>query len=169
MKIILMGNAGAGKTTLAKGLVQVRAVPRLSLDQIAFAGSSDRLPVADSVAEARRFIQDKDGWIIEGCYADIIGPLLGECDALVFLNPGVQTCMEHCRRRPWEADKFDTSSEQQANLDNLLQWVGEYESRADEYGLQQHRQLYDSFTGRKIEFTSVVPDAVQRVLALAVS
>ena len=71
---------------------------------------------------------------------------------------------EHCRRRPWEPEKFATESEQAQYLENLLLWVSEYETREDEYGLKQHRRLFDSFSGRKFEFTSVVPNAAQQII-----
>jgi hypothetical protein len=61
--------------------------------------------------------------------------------------------MAHCLARPWEPEKFATRQEQDENLDNLLQWVRSYENRTDEYGLPRHRALYESFQGRKREFT----------------
>lgn len=152
MKIILLGNAGAGKSTLARRLIGEKPVPRLSLDRVAFSGGAVRRPVADSLAEVRGFIETNPSWIIEGCYADLIEPILPECDELIFLNPGVETCMAHCRARPWEPEKFGSRNEQEANLDNLIRWVAAYETRDDEYGLKRHRALFDTFRGKKREY-----------------
>ncbi|MGJ3252301.1 MAG: shikimate kinase [Elainellaceae cyanobacterium] len=165
MKIVLMGNAGAGKTTLSRALMGDVHVPRLSLDEVAFSKGAERRPLTESIRDVLEFIGANENWIVEGCYADIIEPALEHCETLVFLNPGVATCIEHCRRRPWEPEKFASESEQEQNLDNLIKWVSEYETRRDEYGLEQHRRLFDSFSGRKFEFTSVVPDAAQQVVA----
>jgi adenylate kinase family enzyme len=153
MKVILLGNAGAGKSTLATQLMREQPAARLSLDEVAFAGGTDRRPVADSIADVRRFIADNDSWIIEGCYADIVAGVLGYCDELIFLNPGVDTCVAHCRARPWEPEKFGSSQEQNENLENLIEWVRQYETRTDEYGLARHRALYASFQGKKRELT----------------
>ena len=152
MKIILMGNAGAGKSTLARKLMGGNRVPRLSLDQVAFAGGAERRPLADSLADVRRFREAYASWIIEGCYADILQLILPECDELIFLNPGVEACRVHCRARPWEPEKFGSREEQDANLENLIGWVAAYETREDEYGLKRHRALFDAFAGKKREY-----------------
>ena len=88
MKTILLGNAGAGKSTLAGKWMAGTPAARLSLDEVAFAGSAERRPLADSIADARRFVRAHGSWIVEGCYADIVEALLPECEELVFLNPG---------------------------------------------------------------------------------
>lgn len=125
---------------------------RLSLDTVAFQGGTERRPLRDSIEDVRRWIADNESWIIEGCYADIIEPVLGQCDELIFLNPGIDACIAHCLSRPWEPEKFGSSHEQNESLENLLEWVRSYASRTDEYGLARHRELYESFRGNKREF-----------------
>ncbi len=151
MKVIILGNAGAGKSTLARKLIASQPAARLSLDEVAFQGGAERRPLQDSVEAVRRWISEQDSWIIEGCYADILEPVLACADELIFLNPGVDACLAHCRARPWEPEKFSSPQAQDVNLENLLQWVGTYAIRADEYGLARHRALYDSFEGKKRE------------------
>jgi len=153
MKVILLGNAGAGKSTLAQKLIAQQPAARLSLDEVAFLNGPERRPVQDSIAAVKRFIAANESWIIEGCYADIIEPVLAECEELIFLNPGVEACIAHCRARPWEPEKFGSREQQDANLENLIEWVRTYETRDDEYGLRRHRALYESFDGKKREFS----------------
>ncbi|NUM33331.1 MAG: AAA family ATPase [Candidatus Brocadiae bacterium] len=152
MKVIILGNAGAGKSTLSRKLIAKHPAARLSLDEVAFHGGMERRPLQDSIEDVERWIADNENWIIEGCYADIIEPVLKHCDELIFLNPSVHTCIAHCLSRPWEQEKFGSRQEQDENLENLLQWVRAYESRTDEYGLLRHRELYESFKGKKREF-----------------
>ena len=40
-------------------------------------------------------------------------------------------------------------------LQTLVAWVREYETRDDEYGLKQHRFIYDQFGGIKREYKNV--------------
>jgi adenylate kinase family enzyme len=154
MKVILLGNAGAGKSTLARRLLQRQPAARLSLDEVAFGAGSERRPLDESIAEVQAFIEKNENWIIEGCYADILEPVLGACEELYFLNPGVETCVAHCMARPWEPEKFTSAEEQNENLQNLIDWVIAYESRDDEYGLKRHRALFQSFAGKKREFNN---------------
>ncbi|MCG8382159.1 MAG: shikimate kinase [Gammaproteobacteria bacterium] len=152
MKTVLLGNAGAGKSTLSRKLTEAKAAVTLSLDELAFAGGTERRPLEDSVTEAMSFIRANESWIIEGCYSDIIAPLLPFDERLIFLNPGVEACVHHCKARPWEPEKFESSESQGSNLENLIAWVREYESREDEYGLKRHRELFESFQKSKVEY-----------------
>lgn len=151
MKLILLGNAGSGKSTLARRLIAREPAGYLSLDSVAFDAGARRQSLQKSVDAARHFIDGHASWVIEGCYADIIEPLLPHCEELLFLNPDVETCVTHCRARPWEPEKFGTREEQDAHLEHLISWVRAYDTRTDEYGLAQHQALYDAFPGRKRE------------------
>ncbi|MCW9058542.1 MAG: shikimate kinase [Gammaproteobacteria bacterium] len=152
MKIILLGNAGAGKSTFSRKLMAQEQAARLSLDEVAFQGGTERRVLQDSIRDVQRFIAEHDSWIIEGCYADIIRPVLDQCEELIFLNPGVEACVAHCRARPWEPEKYGSPQAQDENLENLIEWVRAYETRGDEYGLRAHLALYESFQGKKREF-----------------
>jgi adenylate kinase family enzyme len=154
MKLILLGNAGAGKSTMARRLIGTADIPRLSLDEIAWDQGPTRKPLAESLKLLYEFFGGKDRWVIEGCYGDIIEAVLPHCTELRFLNPGIETCVAHCNRRPWEPSKFSSVEQQNAMLAQLIQWVKEYETRNDEYGLKRHRQIFDNFSGTKHEYTS---------------
>jgi CRP-like cAMP-binding protein len=110
MKVIILGHAGAGKTTLARTLMASQPAALLSLDEVAFKSGTERRPLQDSSAEVMRWLAGQQSWIIEGCHAGIIEPLLGHCDELIFLNPGVEACIAHCLSRPWEPEKFASPS-----------------------------------------------------------
>jgi hypothetical protein len=69
----------------------------------------------------------------------------------VFLNPGLETCLEHNRRRPWEPHKYASKEAQDDMLENLQAWVAGYYQRQDQWSYHAHRQIFDSFVGRKSE------------------
>ena len=153
MRIVLLGNAGSGKSTMARRLAAESPAARLSLDDIAWKDGPERRPLEESLAELRRFLDAHDAWIVEGCYGDLVEAALPRCTELRFLNPGTEACVAHCRARPFEPDKFATPEAQQAMLETLVAWVNEYETRDDEYGLKRHRAIFDGFRGPKREYT----------------
>jgi len=140
---------------MARRIIGDSPIPRLSLDQIAWDEGPKRKPIEISLSMLSDFIQSNKKWIIEGCYGDLIEAALPHCTELRFLNPGVEVCVAHCHRRPWEPEKFSTPKDQAAMLAQLVQWVRNYEIRDDEYGLKRHRQVFDRFKGPKHEYTSV--------------
>ena len=151
-RILIIGNSGSGKSTMARALQDEYGLRHLDLDTIAWAEGRERLPLVESVALLRSFIQAHETWVIEGSYASLARAALPHCTELRFLNPGVDACVANCRSRPWEPEKFAIPHEQDQQLAFLLEWVRKYESREDEYGLAQHRSLYDKFDGLKREY-----------------
>jgi adenylate kinase family enzyme len=155
MRVVLLGNAGAGKSTMARRIIGDSGIARLSLDQIAWDEGPKRKPLEVSLRLLNDFLQSNEQWIIEGCYSDLVEAALPYCTELRFLNPGVEVCVAHCHRRPWEPEKFSSPQDQAAMLTALIEWVKAYETRDDVCGLKRHRQVFDGFPGRKREYTSV--------------
>ena len=151
--MILMGNAGAGKSTMARLMADNGRIPLLSLDEIAWNDGIQRIPFDESVQLLHEFIATNDEWIIEGCYGDLIEAAIPACTELRFLNPAVETCVANCQSRPFEPEKWASPKEQQAHLAQLIEWVRTYESRNDEFGLARHRRIFDSHQGVKREYT----------------
>ena len=150
-----MGNAGAGKSTMARRIIGGRDVPTLSLDEIAWNPGVQRRPLQESLRLLNEFVKANRDWVIEGCYGDLIEAALPHCTELRFLNSGIEACVAHCQSRPWEPEKFVSVAAQNAMLKQLVEWVKEYGNRDDEYGLKRHRKIFDEFTGVKREFPSV--------------
>jgi adenylate kinase family enzyme len=156
VKVILMGNAGAGKSTMARRVIGSRPIPILSLDEIAWNPGVQRKPLPESLDLLNKFLNANGEWVIEGCYGDLIEAALPHCTELRFLNPGAEACVAHCHQRPWEPEKFSSREEQDAMLKQLVAWVKAYDTRDDEFGLKRHREIFDQFDGPKREFTSVI-------------
>lgn len=156
IKIIIFGNSGSGKSTLARALSNLHQAEHLDLDLIAWKADQPgvRADFADSRNELLQFIERSESWVIEGCYSDLLKEAAVHCTELIFLNPGVEACVENCKARPWEAHKYPTPEAQDKNLRMLIEWVKEYETRDDEFSLREHRKLFDSHAGRKVEYRS---------------
>lgn len=157
MRLLLFGNSGSGKTTLARRLAAAHGLPVLSLDGIVW--EPDRVavprPAAAVQADLQAFLARHPGWILEGCYGNLVDAARARATQLVFLNPGRDACLAHCRARPWEPDKYASAAEQDARLPFLLAWVEGYYTRDDDLSLAAHRRLFDAHTGAKVELTDV--------------
>jgi adenylate kinase family enzyme len=151
-RVVIFGNSGSGKTTMAGALAAELGVPHLDLDSIAWERPLVRRSIPATVALLHAFIEANPAWVIEGCYGEVVAAAAVHCDELRFLNPGIEACIANCLRRPWEPTKFPTKAEQDAMLGALLDWVREYETRDDEYGLARHRAVFESFSGTKREY-----------------
>ncbi len=162
MRFAIVGNSGSGKSTLARALCAREGLPLLELDAIVW--EPEQIAVMREQREIERdlhdFVRLHDRWVVEGCYADLIQLLLEESPEssselspeLIFLNPGEQVCIEHCRHRPWEPHKYATREAQDSMLANLIAWVQAYYVRDDACSLSAHRVLFDGYAGMKREF-----------------
>src|SRR5262249_42889333 len=151
---LVYGNSGSGKTTMATRLARDLALPCLDLDSIAWEQKLVRRALPDSLALLRAFVERHPGWVIEGCYADLVDAAQPSSTELRCLNPGVEACVANCRRRPWEPSKYASAAEQDDLLEQLIAWVKQYETRDDEYGLARHRAIFDRHRGEKHEYGS---------------
>jgi adenylate kinase family enzyme len=129
MRIIILGNAGAGKSTMARRLIGTKNIPCLSLDEIACEQTAERKSLDESLRLLSDFLSSNPDWVIEGCYSDLVEAALPHCTELRFLNPGVETCVAHCNSRPWQPTEFASVEQQQAMLSSLIEWVRNYETR----------------------------------------
>lgn len=156
MRVAIIGNSGSGKSTLARQLSAGYALTMLDLDTVAW--EPGKIAVArnpaDAVAELRAFCESTEHWVIEGCYAGLICVALQYSPGLLFLEPGLETCLSNCRGRPWEPHKYRSEEEQNEKLEFLLTWVREYYSRQDDTSLVTHQALFDDYQGPKWKLNS---------------
>lgn len=153
-RIVIYGNSGSGKSTLAGCYAMNPDVEHLDLDSIAWESAGVRRRVSDSIKDLKAFMASHDSWVIEGCYGSLVKEAADSATELIFLNPGIEDCQGNCRSRPWEQHKYNTKEDQDKNLGMLLGWVAEYETRTDEFSLQVHKGIFDSFVGTKHELKS---------------
>ena len=157
MKVLVFGNSGSGKSTYAQRLASERSLAHLDLDSIVWERGKIAVqrPHADVLASLREFLATNDGWVIEGCYGELVEEVAPISSELVFLNPGLEACLANNRRRPWEPHKYKSLEEQNAMLDALQKWVAEYYTRNDQWSYSAHRRIFDNHHGPKVEVTSL--------------
>jgi adenylate kinase family enzyme len=157
MRVLVFGNSGSGKSTLARRLAQTQKLACLDLDSIVWEPGTIAVQRAtEAVADSlRAFLASHERWVIEGCYGELIEAASDHCTRLIFLNPGLERCLEHNRRRPWEPHKYASQNAQDEMLANLQAWVAGYYERDDQWSYQAHRRIFDAFTGTKSEHSTV--------------
>ncbi|MEZ6197861.1 MAG: shikimate kinase [Planctomycetota bacterium] len=170
LRLAILGNSGSGKTTLAHALAAHASLPVLDLDTVAWVPGEIAVSrdAETAGADVREFCSAHEGWIVEGCYAGLVGVALEMGARLVFLEPGVEACLAHCRARPFEPHKYASPEEQDARLAFLLDWVRDYYVRDGDLSLREHRVLFDRHSGPKLLIDTALPvaDLVRRVTAL---
>lgn len=151
-KILIFGNSGSGKSTLAKKICESEDLPHLDLDTLAWLPTTppSRQPLKDSCAKILDFTASDNGWVIEGCYADLIEAALPYASEVIFINLPVKDCIRNARNRPWEPHKYDSKEKQDQNLDMLINWIAQYPNRTDTFSLSAHEDLYARFPRSKI-------------------
>ena len=77
------------------------------------------------------------------------------CTELRFLNPGIDACIANCRKRQtaWEQD--GRPDDNRGSIEELLEWVRQYDELDDEFSLTRHRAIFDQFSGSKAEYNEI--------------
>lgn len=159
MRVVIFGNSGSGKSTMARRLAETHGLPMLELDTVVWEPNQVAVlrPREAVRADVERFLAEHRQWIIEGCYGELVEMVLGGCTQAIFLNPGLDACVANNRRRPWEPHKYATPEAQEAMLQPLLDWVAGYYTRADQWSYAYHRRVFDAFGGNKTEMRDLPP------------
>ncbi len=149
-KIIIFGNSGSGKSTLARKFAK-QGLTHLDLDTLAWDMNPDpvRRDLQKSATEITEFISKNEGWVIEGCYSDLIEFALASSNEIIFMNLPVSLCCANAKKRPWEPHKYPSKEAQDKNLAMLLDWIAQYPQRADTFSLAAHQRLFDNYQGEK--------------------
>lgn len=155
-KVVIFGNSGSGKSTLAKSLSQNHKLAHLDLDTIAWKVTvpPERQAISVSNESIKIFLNQNNSWVIEGCYSDLLELVTPVADEVIFLDLPISTCIENAKYRPWEPHKYESKESQDANLEMLIAWISDYNSRTDTFSKKAHERLFDEFVGKKTRYNS---------------
>jgi len=177
--IVILGNSGAGKSTLAHWLARElgaarQPLPHLDLDTVAWLPHqiAAARPPTEAEAMLRDWMARHPRGVLEGCYGALARVAIAAGAALIWLDPGVEQCLAHCRARPFEAHKYPDPQTQQAHLERLLDWVRDYPHRAGDLGRADHAECFADCPNPKLRLEAAVdfrhpPEALRRWLAEA--
>ena len=150
MRVAIIGNSGSGKSVLARRL-SGGLTPVLDLDTLAW--EPGQVAVArdpeQAKADLESFCREHPDWVVEGCYGSLIQASLSQDPELIFMDPGVETCLRHGRNRPWEPHKYASREAQDRHLEFLQGWVADYDRRDGDMSRRAHLALFESYGGAK--------------------
>lgn len=147
----ILGNAGSGKTTLARDLSVRHGAAVLDLDTIAWEPGKPAQPRAseEAVAAVRKFCAQHESWVVEGCYGDLVEAVLDDSVELIFIDRPEAQCVAQCRGRAWEPHKWASQQAQDAHLECLLEWVRGYFTRDGMLSRRGHEAIFAQHRGPK--------------------
>ncbi len=154
-KVLIFGNSGSGKSTLAKKLVDQEGLAHLDLDSLAWLPETppQRALLRESRNKINDFINSSTGWVIEGCYVDLLEIAAPLANEVIFMNLGVTQCVKNAIARPWEPHKYESKKAQDDNLKMLIDWIKQYTERDDVFSFRSHSRFYEEFAGKKSMYT----------------
>jgi energy-coupling factor transporter ATP-binding protein EcfA2 len=137
-RLVVMGNSGSGKSTFAKQVGAVLALPTHDLDVLCRhldGQQRDEGEAKTLVAE----VATGDRWVIEGVFPLLVKLALARATALVWLDLSWNECREGLvQRGPHHG--MDPS-----DPDALLAWANAHSDL-----LPAHARLYNTFGGQKV-------------------
>lgn len=134
-RIAIIGNAGSGKSVLAKKLQSIFNLPVYHLDQYFWKPGW----VHPDIAEYKLIhdsLCNKDEWIIEGMNLKVAAHRLDRADMIIYLAIPRSLCIWRIFKRTWQYYGIETPSSaagcvERFNLEFLkfLLWVWNYEKK----------------------------------------
>ncbi len=150
-RIAIIGNAGSGKSYVARQLGAIHALPVVDLDDLFWLRPGDyttKRPL-DELMSLVDSQQRREAWIVEGVFGELIEPFLSKAEQLIWLDIPWEVSLGRLRARHHKQGEADEGS-----FNALLAWAAAYWQREDGRSHAGHGRVYEGFRGQKRRFTS---------------
>ncbi len=155
LKLVMIGNAGAGKSWLSRHMARMLKVPVFHLDQIYWKpGSFTEKQPPEFVNMKISKILENQKWIVEGAYGDLAEKCLVQAKILFWLNPSKEENLENLKLRGKQEENWKDEEKANRSFSELIQWAHSYWDRTDVFSFPYHEKIFNTFNGEKIKFSS---------------
>jgi adenylate kinase family enzyme len=154
-RIVILGNSGSGKSSLARRLSEQFGLPIIHLDGLFWEpGGFDRKRSKETVYAEIATLATGQCWIVEGVFGELVQAFLPNADLLIWLNLDWATCRQSLLQRGSESSKQLDRQAAETNFTKLIEWAAAYWQRDDARSYQGHQALFTQFGGDKHSFTT---------------
>lgn len=153
-RVVILGNAGSGKSYVARKLGAVWLLPIIDLDMIFWMpGSYSEKRPDDLVRRDVERKKNEGGWVIEGVYGELISLVVDRADFLVWMDIDWATC-----RASLEARRLEMAEDEQLrtveSFKILLSYAEAYWIRNGPRSQSGHAAIFEAFSGQKLRLRS---------------
>ncbi len=155
LKLVMIGNTGAGKSWLSRHISRMLKVPVFHLDQIYWKpGSFTEKQPKEYVAKKINEIIIKPNWIVEGSYGDLAEMCLPKASLLFWLNPSRDENLSNLQLRGTQEENWKDKGLAKDSFLELIKWAHSYWERNDVFSFSYHEKVFNDYKGNKIKFAS---------------
>jgi len=144
-RVIVIGNSGSGKTTVANRIGNLFSIPVIGLD--AFHWQGDGYGRKRDEKEARQLVLQATTaprWVVEGVFGWLVDVAVERATALIWLDIPWDECREGLLARGLPRGATEES------FTNLLAWSEAYWVRTTSSSFEGHLHLYEAFQSTRI-------------------
>lgn len=133
-KIMIIGNCGTGKSTLARQLSRILNIPVIHLDKLKFKPGWEEIDNTSFILKVENEMTTKPKWIVDGNYSSSFEKRAEAADTIILLKvPLILSYIRIIKRRLIYHKKVrpDVADGCKENLNwEMMKWVWDYKKRA---------------------------------------
>jgi adenylate kinase family enzyme len=157
MRTVIVGNSGSGKSWLAKRLGENASVQVIHLDEIFWRpGGFNEKRLLSEVQKLVDTRKDETDWIVEGIFGDLASQFLSSAQTLIWLDFPWNVCKQRLEARRSGSKLHMGRVQSEQGFRELIRWAEAYYSRSGSCRYDAHLGLFESFTGKRLRFSTEV-------------
>ena len=154
MKTVIIGNAGSGKTWLAKRIATL-SIDVIHLDNFFWMPDGfNKKRSEEKINSLVKQSKESPEWIVEGVFGELAELYLDIATTLIWLDIPWELCRLRLNKRALENNKKHARTQSKEGLKKLIKWASEYYDRIDFRSYIGHQKLFNNFNGIKIHIQS---------------